>query len=192
MLIEKWFPTFIAQDALPNVSLINEQLAVLAYKIKESDSTVTQWRCNTYSSIKVDIKEHKSDCMEYLLSQIVERVFSFAEKVEPITSNTKIECTGVWFNIAERTQYQEIHSHIGDHFSVVYYVQAGKDCGDIVFHDTKSFLCGNSFAKELPTCAYKAREGNLLVFKSETLHQVMPNDSEKDRISVALNFKLVG
>jgi hypothetical protein len=100
-----------------------------------------------------------------------------------------------WFNIAAQGAYQEYHLHPKSHFSLVYYVQTQKQCGNIVFQtadtltDMFPLIADQATYASYKNCFYTPKDSLLLIFKSTLLHMVEKNLSDKDRISVAMNFK---
>jgi hypothetical protein len=84
-----------------------------------------------------------------------------------------------WVTINKRGDYNQEHFHAGWFFSAVYYVEAPEDCGDFVA----------KYASE--EIRIKPEEGKLLIFPSFVLHSVEPSNSDQDRISIALDSKII-
>lgn len=84
-----------------------------------------------------------------------------------------------WANINKRGDYNQEHFHDGWFFSAVYYVEAPEDCGDFVAkYDSEEIRI-------------KPETGKLLIFPSFVLHYVEPSNSDQDRISIALDSKII-
>ncbi|MFT5709404.1 MAG: hypothetical protein ACI8QT_000090 [Halioglobus sp.] len=99
----------------------------------------------------------------------------------------EFEC---WTNINEPGSINAIHSHAKWHWSGVYYVQA-KDTGPIAFYSqpylnqnlTLGLPFGQSFTVE-------PSDGQLLIFPSYLLHEVLQNTSDRQRINLGLNVRI--
>ena len=109
----------------------------------------------------------------------------------------KAQCDGSWFNISRPGNFQEFHMHAMSHFSAVYYVKTPEKCGNIVFKsheaDTNMFLLpiDESTPYNWSTVFYPAIEGRLIIFRSNLQHMVQKNTSTEDRISIAMNFRMI-
>jgi hypothetical protein len=84
-----------------------------------------------------------------------------------------------WVTINKRGDYNQEHFHSGWFLSAVYYVEAPEDCGDFV---------AKCFSEEI---RIKPEEGKLLIFPSFVLHSVEPSRSDKNRVSIALDSKII-
>ena len=103
-----------------------------------------------------------------------------------------------WVNINKRGDYNKEHFHRGWCFSAVYYVEAPENCGNlvlrnpatnIVYHyDGSLFEAQTSLTNELYV---KPETGKLLIFPSFLSHLVEPSNSDQDRISIALDSKII-
>ena len=107
-----------------------------------------------------------------------------------------LKCTDFWFNISSHGNYQEYHQHANSHFSVVYYVNSPKNCGNIVFEDSSNnvvdLLYRNQKIKEdnkmFENYYYNVKEGLMILFPSNLMHRVEQNQSDEDRISISFNL----
>lgn len=194
-MIEEWFPTPIYFTELSNIN--NQILKKRAYELKEASPTAsTEWFCDTFNTLNKDyLLGNKDD--ETLISLIEttgQHVFSFAKEFGLSVEKYDLVCKDFWFNIANTGDYQEFHQHPNNHLSAVYYVQTDEQSGNIVFKNPESI--GDMF--QIPTevdtrlsyktAKYKPVESRLLIFKSNLLHMVEKNKSNRDRISIAMNF----
>ena len=80
--------------------------------------------------------------------------------------------------------------------SSVYYVQAEKNCGKIIFNNPNQ-VSRNRFPKDLKKTEFSAniqkidpKEGTLLLFPSYLWHSVEPNETDNDRIIVSFNIEI--
>ena len=112
--------------------------------------------------------------------------------------NFDIEC---WFNINCKGDYNNKHVHPNSDFSGVFWLKTPKECGNIVFespHNFSSYMEMQSYTEKFKhdsgftyNCIFKPVEGKMLIFPSSLQHEVEPNESDEDRISVSFNIKLL-
>jgi len=195
-MIKFWFPTLISYQVLENFKQHNSYLENKALEIQEkSKSNVsTVWACDTYNTLGtynhvVDTDPIIQDFIQVCKNKLIDFSKEFG------VSSTTIECTDFWFNISSHGNYQEFHRHAGSHFSMVYYITAPMDSGDIIFQSAET----NTDMFPLPitevtdasckTCVYQPEVSALLLFRSNLLHMVKQNKSNENRISISANFK---
>ena len=158
---------------------------------KKNSKNNIGWNCNTFSTIgiyELDFDEN------YLLlrSDIEKNVCEFADQFG--VKHSTIECSGSWLNLSKPGAFQEYHKHPHSHFSIAYYVQVPLNSGSIVFqsHENISDMFPLPTNSILPpnykTFRYTPNEGDLLIFRSNLLHMVEPNNSKKNRVSISSNF----
>jgi uncharacterized protein (TIGR02466 family) len=206
MIVESWFPTLILQGKLDEFSRTNRLLSKRAYQIREEQQgqVSTQWNCDTFNTLQVDSSRYfKNDEVDKVINDLIDattfHVTKYSRLYDADLERFKVICKEFWFNIAEPGNYQEYHSHPNNHFSAVYYVDADTNCGNIVFKNIESIVDSYAIPATLPvssigankSCNYIPEPTKLLVFRSNLQHMVEKNLSNKDRISIAMNFELV-
>ena len=99
-----------------------------------------------------------------------------AKKILDIKNDLDI---GFWFNDMPPGSTTLPHTHDDDDelLSGVYYIKVPLNSGDLI-------LTKNENNKEI----IKAKEGNLVLFKPNCLHEVSENKSNKQRLSIGINF----
>jgi|ETNmetMinimDraft_21_1059911.scaffolds.fasta_scaffold13134_5 uncharacterized protein (TIGR02466 family) len=104
----------------------------------------------------------------------------------------------LWININKPGSFNHKHDHPGSVFSGVFWINAPKDSGQLVFDNPNTFTMwdemssySDQFQKILPVHpAYymTPTEGMIILFPSSLYHKVDVNQSEEDRISVSFNI----
>jgi uncharacterized protein (TIGR02466 family) len=178
--IELIYKTELKELQKNNIIFYNEVIY-----LKEKNNSQQNWDCDTFNHSFVN---------KNLIEKTTMHVKKFAEQYG--ITNKKIECTTSWINLAQKNHYQEYHIHPLNHFSAVYYVKVPQNSGKILFknHSTN----GNMFpivSKNLTQANYqtysiKPNECDLLIFRSNLQHMVEKNNSDKDRVSISMNFKI--
>tara|TARA_B100000965_G_scaffold225351_1_gene188620 strand:- start:63 stop:650 length:588 start_codon:yes stop_codon:yes gene_type:complete len=99
-----------------------------------------------------------------------------------------------WVNINKRGNSNKRHTHsTGITFlSGVYYVTVPKNSGNIVFFDPKSMLFETTpdgdYYRRSHSEVCEPKENMLLLFPSWLEHEVEPNNTDEDRISISFNL----
>jgi|GEM_PF-5941872 len=115
------------------------------------------------------------------------------EYVETLRYKNKFLCKEGWFNIYNKYDYQEYHTHPDYSISAIYFLKSPK-LGARTFFDTDPAADSNRPELDpnfLPTSKmihYDPTPGRLLIFRSNLLHCVERHESKEQRISLAYNF----
>lgn len=198
--IDFWFPTVIYKELCSDID--NQHLENLAYQLYDqyySTDTVMDWRCNTFNTLNFcDLLTDKSKLGYSFLDKTIEKVYKFAQSFGVTVPVEYLQIKDCWFNISKPGNYQEYHQHPLSHFSLVYYVKVPPKSGNIVFRSAESFTdmhclpLENTNELSHKTCSYVPAESMMLIFRSNLIHMVELNQSNDDRITIAMNFKFLG
>ena len=102
-----------------------------------------------------------------------------------------------WININRFKDYNQYHTHPGSLFSGVYYIKSLSNSGNIEFKHPASKSIESYWNEKISninpsnSCVWEIEpvENRLLIFPSWLEHQVLPNVTQKDRISLSFNLK---
>jgi len=105
------------------------------------------------------------------------------------TFNRKFTITDVWVSIYDKGDYNKIHNHPptnptyydNEMWAGVFYIKTNDEGGELLIHSPQNAT---------NTYDIKPREGELILFNSNTYHSVTPNQSDEKRICLAFNFIL--
>jgi uncharacterized protein (TIGR02466 family) len=112
------------------------------------------------------------------------------------TGITNLELGNFWININGKGDFNMPHDHQNSILSGVYYVSVPeKGMGNLVIHrgDTAEYFLTSKIYRENTLCNIgeiqkEPIESLVYLFPSWVKHHVEPNQSEKERISIAFNF----
>ena len=144
------------------------------------------------SSRKVLNEEILLNIREFIQDKIDEY---FTEVYSPKT-NVKMKITQSWFNYTNPGEYHHKHNHANSFISAVFYPLCDEEKDRIYFYnpnspmlviDTDEYNIWNS-----QSWWFTTRPGDLIIFPSNLTHSVPTTQSEKTRISLALNTFPVG
>lgn len=187
--VDLLFPTQVYVD---RYNLKTEDMIKRAYEIRELFPQKTQWYCGTYNSLDV-YRLEKDLVFSSLIEKTIDAVNRFAETYNAIGVAKYLDG---WVNIAQEGDYQEYHKHSDSHFSAVYYLQVANNCGRFIIKphevdfDMFPLKISALNAVNVQSAFYTPEENMILIFRSHLQHMVESNKSTKDRISVAMNFKI--
>ena len=113
------------------------------------------------------------------------------------TTPFEIKYDSPWVNINGSGHSNKAHRHGDSDFSACVWVQANEKSGAITFvnpnpgHDMRRVWL-SQFDKYIPANSgaynYVPRSGDFAIFPGDLYHEVGPNMSSQDRISIAFNF----
>lgn len=183
-----------ASDTL-NARLLREcrQLAV-------DDSAGIRWSASNYpggyTSYSSVARLHRmSPTFAALEKRIDKHVRDFARALDLDLTGRKLVMTDCWANVMTRQVVHGLHLHPLATISGTYYVRTPRGCSGLKLEDPRL----DRFMAAPPRRAKAKREnrtwvtlpaeaGNLLLFESWLRHEVMPNPTEAERISVSFNY----
>ncbi|WP_100655709.1 putative 2OG-Fe(II) oxygenase [Alteromonas flava] len=96
-----------------------------------------------------------------------------------------------WANVNQPGSANAIHTHSKWHWSGVYYVQ-GTGTGDLALY-SHAFV-NQQVSHGLPfgqSFTVPAEDGLMVMFPSYLIHEVLPNPSDRARINIAFNVKIL-
>ena len=104
----------------------------------------------------------------------------------------------LWININRPGAFNHKHNHPGSVFSGVFWINAPKDSGLLVFDNPNAFTMWdemNSYSDEFqkilpvhPAYYMTPKEGMIVIFPSSIYHKVDLNESVENRISISFNI----
>jgi uncharacterized protein (TIGR02466 family) len=193
MIIESWFPTLIGFVDNANHNKIENKLTNLCKKIKKEktsggknwvsvDTYNTQGTCNL-----INIKEFKK-----LNDWIFEQVKNYSNR---LGYKNNFICDDAWFNIYNKNDFQEYHIHPKHSLSAIYFLTSPKEGAARTFFESPISEEFQDPLSDDPLVSkrvnYYPKAGRLIIFRSNVRHCVERHKSNKLRISLAYNFKII-
>lgn len=105
----------------------------------------------------------------------------------------------IWININRNGNLNALHDHPNSILAAVYYVKVPQDSGHIQFVtpvETYNQFVQPSYISEYnnlnsSTYNFYPQERQLVLFPSWLRHSVYPNETDTDRISIAMNWMMI-
>lgn len=202
MSLVQLFRTDVYKTALkfPNPKRFKEELIKECYQLREMDTDGKAWSAEKYLggytsySSYADLHKWSSGFAE-IESKINPHVKKYLRQLGYETKGFKLEMTNIWVNIMGPGTVHTMHIHPHSVVSGTLYVKVPKDGVGLKFEDPRM----GSLMAALPKKAnisqlrknfveIKPDDGDLLLFESWMRHEVPPNPSKEDRISVSFNY----
>lgn len=188
MVFENILSNFVAYEDL---NIDNDKIEKFCYKQMDDDpngriiSNRGGWQSNDlFTSTTPELKE--------LTDIISSRFIDLAFKM-----NYNINCPvgNFWININKKNSHNVPHIHPRTLLTSVYYVKVPENSGNIIFHRTihnyeeyvKDYMISKYNEYNSSTYTFVPKKGKLLIFPSWLEHEVEPNETDLERISIAFN-----
>jgi len=192
MIFEHWSPKIISYIDNPNHKKLEKNLIkfCLDYQNKTKQNQGNWISKETYNTLnKFNLHEDKK--FKILFDWVSNNVSEYAKK---LNYESKFNCVESWFNIYNKYDYQEFHTHSTHTLSAVYFLKSNPKKSAKIFFKVKedqtfNDLIVKSFDRfNSSTVSYEAVPGRLLIFKSNLPHCVERSEEDNTRISLAFNF----
>ena len=185
---ELWFPQVIWNSTINDLD--NDSLKSYVYqKVEEEKINPPLGKPNQpWHSVDMIIEEN--DEVKKLVDRLNEKMYTICEDV----GLHPVQLYDVWANVNPPGVANQLHAHIPSIFSGVYYLDAEKGQGDIVFErDDGGQTCLPVLVKEpspfnQKSITYKSETDLCYIFPGWFKHKVTENTSNKDRISISFNY----
>lgn len=202
MTTQALFPTLVYTAPLePSRSrTLNQRLLQECLQLRHDDRAGRAWSARNYPG---GYTSYSSQCRMQRISPIfaqLERLLgrhvgAYARLLDLDLRGRKLAMTDCWVNIMRRQVVHSLHLHPLATISGTYYVRTPRGCSGLKFEDPRlerfmaapprkaAARAGNRSWVTLP-----AKAGQVVLFESWLRHEVPPNRSRDERISISFNY----
>lgn len=202
MALQALFPTRIYSARLQprGANVLNSRLLRECRQLALDDGAGRAWsRTNYpggYTSYSSASRLHQmSPTFAQLEKRIDAHVRRFAGALEFDLAARKLVMTDCWVNVMTRHVVHGLHLHPLASISGTYYVRTPRGCSGLKFEDPRLDRYMASPPRKVRAkrdnqvwVTLPAEQGNLVLFESWLRHEVAPNPTEAERISVSFNY----
>tara|TARA_R110000803_G_scaffold210771_1_gene283648 strand:- start:1526 stop:2113 length:588 start_codon:yes stop_codon:yes gene_type:complete len=186
------FSTPVYLELIDKNEFLNSKQDILQFITDNPYKFINKWNCNTKSNIGSNfLQDSKSEKLKKI---IISTSKKYLNKLEIKCKNIRFD--DLWINIAPLGAHQEPHSHlhynVNNVFSGTLYININEHTGRLRFQHPNTLI-----SNLLPPLKHypdhfdiDPQEGLLVYFPSSLTHEVTPNNSNMDRISVSWNIQL--
>lgn len=203
MPLQSLFPTLIYSAPLlrrSDTGALNKRLLRECLQLRDDDSAGRRWSQRNYpggyTSYSSVAKVHTiSPTFAALQRRLDRHVDAYVKSLELDTDTRPLTMTDCWINIMPRSVVHSWHLHPLSTISGTYYVQTPKGCAGLKFEDPRldRFMAApprkaRSRPEHRPWQELPAEAGHVVLFESWLRHEVPPNPSRRERISISFNY----
>lgn len=196
------FPTLIHQARLPanGWRQFNHRLLHECLQLREDDVAGQRWSQRNYpggytSYNSVSRMHQFSPTFAALEKKLDRHVRAFAKSLALDLEGRALSMTDCWVNIMPTQVVHSLHLHPLSTISGTYYVQTPRHSSAIKFEDPRldRFMAAPPRRKDCPAAmrpwySVEAEAGTLVLFESWLRHEVPPNQSKQERVSISFNY----
>ncbi|MEQ8653580.1 MAG: 2OG-Fe(II) oxygenase family protein [Kiloniellales bacterium] len=186
------FPTFLfTYDLEPaRAEALNQGISNLVWGLLDPPPNVMPGQnLNTHHDL------HKKPGMEPLMEVYSEAIELTIEKLK--VQHRGWAVTGCWANINKPGISHVAHNHPNNWLAAVYYVKAPRGGNAITFHEPRqqNFPIRPNVerhaASNVSSYPFQVQPGRLVIFPAWLYHSVPANESNEERMSIAINMMLL-
>jgi uncharacterized protein (TIGR02466 family) len=192
MPTEHWFSTPIFAYDLTGSDLetVQSEIASNLEQIRKvASDTSTQWGDSVVTTFNGtnDIEAYNLIALNNFLFGAVQEYMNNIRYI-----GAPVELVESWFNFYKKDGFQYDHTHPNYRISGTYYYASNGEDGSIRFQNPNQHVHAHLFPADgvsTESISYTPKVGRLLLFPSWLVHRVNMNNTDHERISIAMNFK---
>jgi uncharacterized protein (TIGR02466 family) len=190
MIVENIFVSTVAVDM---IDIDNESIKQFCYDLRQQQDVTSIY--SNYGGWHSEPLTGHIPALNELFFNVSLRLNALHEYFN-FRDDLKLSIDNCWVNINNKGHFNQPHTHREWTFSGVYYVTGHEDCGDLVLvHPSQQFpyhyreqpFKEHSIERSMTNVHYKPGPGKLVIIPSWVQHYVLPNLTERDRISIAFD-----
>lgn len=200
--IDRLFPTLVYRAPLrtAGTAVFNRRLLLECRQLQADDLAGRRWSRRNYpggytSYASQCRMQHISPTFAELGRRLARHVHKYAKALALDLDGRKLEMTDCWVNIMPQGVVHSLHLHPLSTISGTYYVAVPRGASGLKFEDPKldRYMAApprrvDAAAALRPWCTVPAKVGQVVLFESWLRHEVPPNPSSGERVSISFNF----
>lgn len=202
MSLQSLFPTlvYVGRLQFADWRRFNHRLVRECQQLEHDDEAGRRWSAKNYpggyTSYNSASRMHELSPTFALLQRKLNRhVKAYARSLDFDLEGRELAMTDCWVNIMPHHVVHGLHLHPLSTISGTYYVQVPKGSSGLKFEDPRldRFMAApprrsDGRPENRPWIIVPAEAGNLVLFESWLRHEVPPNQTKKQRISISFNY----
>lgn len=202
MPVRSLFPTLIYTAPLQGAgtTALNRELLKEARQIRAHDVEGRRWSTRRYpggytSYGSLCHLQKMSSTFAILERKLRRHVHAYVKSLELDMEGRSLAMTDCWVNMMGRQVVHGLHLHPLATISGTYYVRTPRGCSGLKLEDPRldRFMAApprraDCRPESQPWVTVPARTGHVVLFESWLRHEVPPNPSAVERVSVSFNY----
>lgn len=183
------FPSLVIEKQLSSFETIQSSLIDWIYSYAQEHEGEVYSNVGGYQS--------KSDF--YTNPTFAPYLSYFRQEIESMIEcyDAPLTLKNAWFNINRKGDYNRLHVHPRSLLSAVVWIKTPENCGGLKFPNDQylrinwELFLKPEYKNKLNVDKdhyFEPKEGTILIFPSYLYHEVEPNQTDLDRISIAFNL----
>ena len=192
----KLFPEPIFKYKFNDYQKFNEELGKYIYDLYEKDNKGIE-RSNRGGWHSENFKLGQPNSIQQKFAQEVQKyILNVFQNMGWKIKDKNIRLKEMWAIINKKNNFNVIHTHPNCYLSAAYYVKTHDGCGKIKFTNPnlasrqRSPLIENKTDFNQNGIEVDPKEGDLLFFPAYLTHEVLRNNSDKERIVISFNIDI--
>jgi uncharacterized protein (TIGR02466 family) len=202
MPVRPLFPTLVYTAPLQGAGSValNRELLKEARQIRAHDVEGRKWSARRYpggytSYGSLCHLQKMSSTFAALERKLRRHVNAYVRSLELDMQGRSLAMTDCWLNVMGRGVVHGLHLHPLATISGTYYVQTPRGCSGLKLEDPRldRFMGApprrsDCRPESQPWVTIPARAGHVVLFESWLRHEVPPNPSGRERVSISFNY----
>jgi uncharacterized protein (TIGR02466 family) len=192
---EELFPLPLVRFEVGDAGPLNQQLLQEISKRRTTEGGLAKSNRKGWHSAP-DLFERKEPAHAKLSKMLLRMMAETTRQLAPNTDFATLELIpDGWINVNPKGAYNSPHDHPGCFWSGVYYVQVPENAGEagvIEFLSPHEVLPHDGIIQAAITAdkrRIRPTAGTVLLFPSQLVHWVHPNESDEERVTIAFNAR---
>jgi uncharacterized protein (TIGR02466 family) len=202
MPVRSLFPTLVYTARLQGSGsrLLNRELLKETRQIRDQDVEGRKWSARHYpggytSYGSLCHLQKMSSTFATLEDRLRRHLNAYVRSLELDMTGRSLAMTDCWVNVMSQRVVHGLHLHPLATISGTYYVQAPRGCSGLKLEDPRldRFMAApprraSARPEHRPWVTIQAQAGHLVLFESWLRHEVPPNPSAGERVSISFNY----
>tara|TARA_R100001132_G_C3262677_1_gene86353 strand:+ start:382 stop:990 length:609 start_codon:yes stop_codon:yes gene_type:complete len=154
------------------------------FNVESKEQTnVYAWKSDWHSDEHFPILDQLCNEIKPYFDQII--------KEEKLKNTTELDISACWINKYKKGDFAQAHIHNPNEWSVVYFMKIPKDSLCVFrIHNPLGTTYNSGLLENFSTLDINTEEGSVVIMSGAMRHEVTPNQSEEERITVAMHFRI--
>lgn len=196
-ITQQVFPTLIQVTTHPDAEAVNRALLADIEQIRADtpNGRPGNWSCDLYATMTNEGRLQGRPAFREFTDFVRACAAHFGNIMSYNYGDKVLHLNDCWLNIYTGGHSQDTHVHQNHLISAVYFVAAPEDCSGLMFYSPRQYAMIQPALTEVTPIntmetEYTPSSGDLVLFDSAVKHSVPVNETEAERITIAMNFSL--
>ena len=180
-----------------NWAALNGKLlpAMTALRKKTANGRPAHWASQAYTTLETATRLHTSADLSGICAVIMREARLFADELALDLTDDELKINGCWLTVLKKGQATDVHNTPNSVFTALYFLQAPAESAPLLLlGPTKNLWLAVPVLEEnelnIEVESYRPSSGDLLMFPSNTLHNLHVHEDKQDLINLTFTVTL--